>query len=107
MDVPRDSGLLTRMFPFPFHVFPHRTILDLRFVYMYCFLFMLTPFVLSTRLYNSLFLNSDSPMTRSSLYGLCTLSCMFVLVSRRPLYIRLGMGIRSPSSIYFATTLKV
>ena len=40
-------------------------------------------------------------------YQLIFLLSMFVLVSRRPLYIRLGMGTCSPSSIYFATTLKV
>ena len=38
---------------------------------------------------------------------LVCLLCTFVLVSRRPLYIWLGMRTCSPSSIYFATTLKV
>ena len=40
-------------------------------------------------------------------YRVISLSCIFVLVSRVLLYIQVGDVGRSPSSIYFATTLKV
>ena len=63
-------------------------------------LLMLTRYSLSTRL-------PSRYLWTLTHYQLVFLLSMFVLVSCRPLYIRLGMGTCSPSSIYFATTLKV
>ena len=62
-----------------------------------------SPFTVRQLVISGLMTSSDSFVY---LWLVCLL-CMFVLVSRRPLYIWLGMGTRSPSSIYFATTLKV
>ena len=121
MDVPRDPGSLTRMFSFPYHVLPARVLVCSlsRFTCFFMLPFWTNNSSMLTRLAyayffwivdsfaDSLFLDYDSSMTCLSFYDSCTLSHMFVLVSRRPLYIRLGMGTRSPSSIYFATTLKV
>ena len=87
-----DSSPVTCSSPFPFWCLSTRLCLPL--------LLTLTCYVSSTRLAT----RYSWTLTRLRLIFLLS---MFVLVSRRPLYIRLGMGTCSPSSIYFATTLKV
>ena len=87
-----DSSPVTCSSPFPFWCLLTRLCLML--------LLTLTRYVLSTHL------ETCYSWTLTHLQLIFLLS-MFVLVSRRPLYIRLGMGTCSPSSIYFATTLKV
>ena len=86
MDVPRDPGLLTCMFPFhimcspvsilvcflfPFHMLSYFTDLDLRLVYAYQFVLRITPFVSMTHLQGryswthdlSFYLRLVSPLT--------------------------------------------
>ena len=131
--VSRATGSCTRTFPFPFHVFSYLyecglstrrrllvclpfPLLSRRLVslcsplthvsfchvdssgYVSCLCF--TPFSLSTRLLTLLVLDSDSFTTHFPFTNVCT------CISQTSIY----MGWRwdcSPSSIYFATTLKV
>ena len=78
-------------------------LLSCRLVYAYLYCLCLSFCSLSTHLTTRYFWTYDSLVY----LRLVCLLCMFVLVSHRPLYIWLGMGTRSPSSIYFATTLQV
>ena len=110
LPISRATGSCTRTFPFRFTCLFTCTSMDCRLVSGYLFVshfpfclvdsstyashLRLSPFVSSTRL--------CLPFVVRQL-----VSRMFVLVSRRPLYIQLGMGTCSPSSIYFPTTLKV
>ena len=87
-----DSSPVTCSSLFPFWCLSTRLCLPL--------LLTLTRYVSSTRLAT----RYSWTLTRLQLIFLLS---MFVLVSCRPLYIWLGMGTCSPSSIYFATTLKV
>ena len=111
--VSRATGSCTRTFPSPFTCFLTCTNMDCWLVSGYLF-FTHFPFYVC-RLKHlrfslmsfslclvdsslvSLFLDSDSFLTRSP----------YMYLYLVPLYIRLGMGTCSPSSIYFATTLKV
>ena len=132
--VSRATSSCTRTFPFPFHVFSYLyqyglsthllTFLDYAFLLLsrrlVCLRFSLMPFsfcvvdsspclplpltltrfILSTRL-------SSRYLWTLTRYRLISLLHLIVLVSRSPLYIRLEMWACPPSSIYFATTLKV
>ena len=113
MDVPCDPGSLTHMFPSLCHVFSYLYQYGLstrlpvmvsfyvplssrRLVYAYCYLLRL-PVVVRQLVISGLWL----------VYDLSYFLRLLVLVSCSSLYIRLKMGIRPSSSIYFATTLKV
>ena len=95
-----EYGLMTRL---QLLVCSSFLLLSRRLVYAYLYCLCLSFCSLSTRLTTCYFWTYDSLVYLQ----LVCLLCMFVLVSRRPLYIRLGMGTHSPSSIYFATTLQV
>ena len=71
-----------------------------RLVYAYHYCLCLSFCSLSTRLSSRYFWT----LTR---HQVISLSCIFVLVSRVQIYIRVGDVGYSPSSIYFATTLKM
>ena len=87
---------VTCLFRVSLYVLSARTLTFLAYAFLLLFcrlVSMLTRYSLSTHL-----------LTR---YRVISLLRTFVIVSRSPLYIWLGMRTRSSSSIYFATTLKV
>ena len=91
-----DSSPVTCLFRVSLYVLSARTLTFLAYAFLLLFcrlVSMLTQYSLSTRLLTH--------------YRVISLLRTFVIVSRSPLYIRLGMRTRSSSSIYFATTLKV